>query len=190
MPGVQRYDLSTRRTKPEVMSKCVKFSPSGDSFCVATTEGLIIYSIDSMMIFNPVDLDSIFVIYLVNITPDTIEETIKEGNMSKALIMSLCLNENKYIVKSIEKCNFGEIPLVVKSIPIEYINRLLEIICTELETTQHLEYYLNWCLNILQCHGEIIRKNTKLYLSSLRSLHKIINLHHNDLVKLTENNVV
>lgn len=162
--------------------KCIKFSPSNDSFCCCTTEGLIIYSIDDMMLFNPIDLD-------INITIDSIQNTIKEGSINKALLMSLCLNEKEYIIKCIEKCNIGEVSLVIKTIPQEYLYRILEVLVKEIESSKHIEYYLYWCLNILQIDGEIIHKNIKSYLGLIRSLYKIISGHRNELLKLVENNV-
>lgn len=162
--------------------KCIRFSPSNDSFCCCTTEGLIIYSIDDMMLFNPIDLD-------INITVDTIQNTIKEGNINKALLMSLCLNEKEYIIKCIEKCNIGEVSLVIKTIPPEYLYRILEVLVQELESSRHIEYYLYWCLNILQIDGEVIHKNIKSYLGIIRSLYKIISEHRNELLKLVESNV-
>ncbi|KAH9641191.1 hypothetical protein HF086_004578 [Spodoptera exigua] len=44
LPGVRDGDMADRRVKPEVRVHCVRFSPTGDSFAVAATEGLLIYS--------------------------------------------------------------------------------------------------------------------------------------------------
>lgn len=44
LPGVRRGDMSSRSTKPEVRVSCIQFSPTGDSWIAATTEGLLLYA--------------------------------------------------------------------------------------------------------------------------------------------------
>ena len=45
--------------------KAVRFSPDGTNFACATTEGLVIYSLKSDDVFNPVEIDE-------NVTIDNI----------------------------------------------------------------------------------------------------------------------
>jgi periodic tryptophan protein 2 len=56
LPGVLKGDASLRKTRPEARTKCVRFSPTGRSWGAATTEGLLIYSLDDHIIFDPYDL--------------------------------------------------------------------------------------------------------------------------------------
>lgn len=56
------------------------FSPNGRSWAAATTEGLLIYSLDDSYIFDPFDLD-------IDITPQTIFQTLKEKEYLKSLIV-------------------------------------------------------------------------------------------------------
>lgn len=46
LPGVQKGDMAARNFKPEVKVFCVKFSPTGQAFAAACTEGLCIYTLD------------------------------------------------------------------------------------------------------------------------------------------------
>lgn len=46
LPGVQKGDMAARNFKPEVKVFSVKFSPTGQAFAAACTEGLCIYSLD------------------------------------------------------------------------------------------------------------------------------------------------
>ncbi len=46
MPGSKKLDYSSRRVRPEMRTKHVLFSPTGRAWAAATTEGLIIYSLD------------------------------------------------------------------------------------------------------------------------------------------------
>lgn len=46
LPGVQKGDMASRNFKPEVKVFSVRFSPTGQSWAAACTEGLLIYSLD------------------------------------------------------------------------------------------------------------------------------------------------
>ena len=57
LPGVTRGDAaSSRRTAAAIRSKCVQFSPTGRAFAVASTEGLLVYSLDDALVFDPIEL--------------------------------------------------------------------------------------------------------------------------------------
>ena len=43
--------------RPVVRTKFLKIAPTGRSFATATTEGVLVYSIDESFIFDPTDLD-------------------------------------------------------------------------------------------------------------------------------------
>ena len=49
---------------------------TGQAWAAATTEGLLIYSLDSGMMFDPFQLE-------MNVTPDSIKKTLAEGDFSK-----------------------------------------------------------------------------------------------------------
>jgi len=65
-------------------TKCVQFSPSGDQWAAATTEGLLLYSLDANTQFDPYDLD-------IDITPATIRECTKKRQFSQALMVCVCV---------------------------------------------------------------------------------------------------
>lgn len=48
---------------PVIQTKCLRIAPTGRSFVAATTEGVLVYSIDESFIFDPTDLD-------INVTPE------------------------------------------------------------------------------------------------------------------------
>lgn len=52
------------------------YTISGRSWSAATTEGLLIYSLDNLLTFDPVDLDT-------DITPDNMRKAIKSGRFSQ-----------------------------------------------------------------------------------------------------------
>lgn len=49
--------------RPVIQTKCLRIAPTGRSFVAATTEGVLVYSIDESFIFDPTDLD-------INVTPE------------------------------------------------------------------------------------------------------------------------
>ena len=82
LPGAKRGDMSARGQRPEVRVAELQFSPTGRDFAATTTEGLLIYSLDSKLVFDPFELN-------VDITPATIRAALKREDHGAALVMSL-----------------------------------------------------------------------------------------------------
>jgi periodic tryptophan protein 2 len=90
MPGATRSHTGERTTRPEVRTKSVKFSPTGLQWAAATTEGLLLFARDTETTFDPVELQ-------LDITPANVLKCCEEEQFSKALTMSLCLNEEDLV---------------------------------------------------------------------------------------------
>jgi periodic tryptophan protein 2 len=58
LPGASRGagDMFIRRFRQEARTKCVRFSPTGRAWAAASTEGLLIYSLDETVTFDPFEL--------------------------------------------------------------------------------------------------------------------------------------
>lgn len=67
----------------------------GRAFAATTTEGLLVYSLDNNLMFDPFDLD-------IDVTPENIKKTLKEENFSQAIMMALRLNETKLTQEVLE----------------------------------------------------------------------------------------
>lgn len=67
----------------------------GRSWAATTTEGLLIYSLDSGLIFDPFELD-------IDVTPSNIRKTLHQKEYTMAIIMAFKLNEKKLIQEVIE----------------------------------------------------------------------------------------
>lgn len=80
LPGVQRGDKSSRRVAPELRTKCVRFSPTGRAWAAAATEGLLIYSLDDFVVFDPFDLDE-------SVTPTEARRASAAGQHTKAVLV-------------------------------------------------------------------------------------------------------
>lgn len=51
--------------RPIIQTKCLRIAPTGRSWAAATTEGVLVYSIDDSFIFDPTDLD-------IDVTPEVL----------------------------------------------------------------------------------------------------------------------
>lgn len=73
--GAERgADGSSRRTREEARSTCVRFSPTGREWAACTTDGLLLYSLDEAAVFDPSDLDE-------SVTPEAVQVRCLLANM-------------------------------------------------------------------------------------------------------------
>jgi periodic tryptophan protein 2 len=177
LPGVQRGDYSSRSFKPEIQVTSVCFSPTARAWSACTTEGLLIYSLDSNLIFDPYDLD-------LDITPKAIRDNLDAENFSLALIQSLRLNEEPLIALCMEKTPFLTIDIIVDSLADVYVDKLLSFIANQIEKSAHLEFYLKWSQTILYRHGNRIKQRSAEKISVLCHLEKAITKKYEDLNKM------
>lgn len=59
---------------------------TGRSWAATTTEGLLIYSLDGSMVFDPYDLD-------LDVTPVSIRQQLRRQEWASAIILAFRLNE-------------------------------------------------------------------------------------------------
>lgn len=59
---------------------------TGRSWAATTTEGLLIYSLDGSMVFDPYDLD-------LDVTPVSIRQQLRQQEWASAIILAFRLNE-------------------------------------------------------------------------------------------------
>ncbi|CAG9825111.1 unnamed protein product [Phaedon cochleariae] len=123
LPGVRKGDLSGRSVRPEVRVFSLRFSPTGQSWAAATTEGMLVYSLNgSGGVFDPWELQ-------LGITPMAVREAVEDRDFANALIMSMKLNE------------------------VDLIQEVIESTPPKDKSSRHLEYYLHWAQQILTVHG-------------------------------------
>lgn len=73
----------------------------GRSWAATSTEGLLLYSLDSGLIFDPFELD-------IDVTPSNIRKTLGQKEYTVAIVMAFKLNEKKLIQEVIEAVPSGE----------------------------------------------------------------------------------
>ncbi|QSZ32613.1 hypothetical protein DSL72_002192 [Monilinia vaccinii-corymbosi] len=184
LPGSTRGgDPSARKRMPEVRVAGVAFSPTGRSFCAASTEGLLIYSLDTMPLFDPIDLD-------LAITPaSTLHVLQSEKDYLKALVMAFRLNEAPLLRQVFEGIPHPNIALVVDELPTVYVPRLLRFVAMQTEQSPHLEFCLLWVQAILVSHGQWVGDNRILVDSELRIVGRAVGRIRDDLRRLADENV-
>lgn len=172
LPGAKRGKDATKRTvRPEVRVTGIEFAPTGRTFSAASTEGLLIYSLDSagMDDFDPFDLD-------IDVTPQNVEELLHEAQPDhlKALVMSFRLNERKLIRKVYEAVPRSQVSLVVRDLPRVYLGRLLHFLAAQLEGSPHFEFALTWVGETMSVHGRYIKERSGQFSSELRAVQRSI----------------
>ncbi|XP_077866137.1 LOW QUALITY PROTEIN: periodic tryptophan protein 2 homolog [Saccoglossus kowalevskii] len=181
LPGVKKGDLSSRSFKPEINVTCVRFSPTGRSWSATTTEGLLVYSLDHSMTFDPYDLT-------VDVTPDTIRSNLFTKDYSNALMLSFKLNEKNLIEEVVESIPPSEVELICQNLPEVYVDKMLTFVATQLECSRHLEYYLDWCVKLLTLHGSQLKARAGSVMSIITSVQKSVSTKYDDLAKLCDSN--
>lgn len=185
LPGSTRGgDPSARKKMPEVRVTGVGFAPTGRSFCAASTEGLLIYSLDTTPLFDPIDLD-------LAITPaSTLHVLTADKDYLKALIMAFRLNLAPLIKSVFEGIPYSSISLVLRDLPVVYLPRLLRFVGMQTDESPHIEFCLLWVKAVLECHGEYIRENRGVLDSELRVLGSAVAKVRNELRRLGDQNEV
>merc|ERR1712100_641224 len=110
-----------------IRTKAVQFSPTGRAFVAATTEGMMLFSLDETLSFDPFELD-------IDVTPENTIKTLEKKQYLKALIMSFQLNEEDLISKIFYGIPPSQIQLTAKDIPVNYLPKVLsslQDLCTD-----------------------------------------------------------
>lgn len=162
LPGTQKNDIASRNFRPEVGVACLKFSPDGQQWAAASTEGLLIYSLNKGIVFDPFQMS-------IEVTPKATRNLIAEKEYAAALIMALKLNESNLTQEIIEQIPHTQIDLVLESMPEIFVRRTVDFIAKML-SSQHIEFYLKWTCSLLTKFGQR---------NELIDSQVLINLHQN-----------
>ena len=167
LPGTRNGDLSKRKYRPEARTKGVRFSPTGRVWAAASTDGLLIYSLDQSITFDPFDLD-------IDITPETTLETLAEQEYLKALVMAFRLNETPLLRQVWKAIRSQDIRLLTKAIPTNYLERLVRFVAKQMVEGPHVELGLRWMESLLIEHGKYFKENSGECASALREAQRSI----------------
>lgn len=181
LPGARRGDASVRRLRPEIRVPAVAFAPTGRHFCAASTEGLLVYGLDSGVDFDPFDLD-------VTVTPSATLAALKGGDYLRAMVMAFRLNETPLIRRVFEDIPVKDISLTVRELPVVYLSLLLRFVALQAEQSPHLEFCLKWIEACLVHHGRVLRDQRGAFASEIRAVMKVVGVIERELRRLGESN--
>lgn len=173
IPGAKRGDDGSRKSRVEVMTMQVAFSSTGREWATVSNEGLHVYSLDDDATFDPVALDEA-------VTPGAVQSNLRAREYGKALRMSLYLNEYALVKQVLEETPYQSISHVVRSVGSRNLERLLHFVAKSMSESPHVEFYLQWCLELLQSHGGELEKNKGSYMRAFRAMHKIVQTRYDD----------
>jgi periodic tryptophan protein 2 len=208
LPGVARGAHAKRR-RPAARTHSTRFAPSGRSWAAATTEGLLIFSLDQVPAepppclpqrehqttffnecsanawqvssFDPLDLS-------LDVTPARIFESLEACNWLDALLMALRLNEAPVLRAVYQRVPVAEIPLLAAALPEPYLKRMLQLIAAQTADSPHFELGLRWAEHLLLNHHDGIAQARASYAPVLRAVHQAFSVQMTDLAKLCHSN--
>lgn len=183
LPGSKRGDPSARKRFADVRVNGIAFSPAGTAFCAASTEGLLIYSLDTSVQFDPFDLN-------MEITPaSTLNVLETEKDYLKALVMAFRLNEAGLIKRVFQAIPPSDIALVVAEVPTVYVPRLLRFVAAQTEESPHIEFCLLWIKALVDKHGAWLTANRGKVDVELRVVSRAVSRMRDDIRRLADENV-
>lgn len=149
---------------------------SGRSWSATTTEGLLVYSLDGSMVFDPYDLD-------LDVTPASIRKQLRLQEWASAIVLAFRLNEKALKQEVLETVPHDQsecpaplapagdesltqltwflfpvpVPVVCGSLPDVYVEKLLGFVAACLEKSGHLQFYMTWAQSLLMLHGQKLK---------------------------------
>ncbi|OMH83598.1 Periodic tryptophan protein-like protein [Zancudomyces culisetae] len=188
-PSKNSHDISKRSTQKAVTSRAVRFSPSNHQFCVAASNlGLVIYSLDPTIYFDPFDID-------IEITPDYIinDLLVSQNDYLKALVCSLKLGERgiiAYVYNAIPDVN--QVSHYASQLPSNYILRLLSFIVSVFdEPASKIQLHLTWisCILMNSKNFSQLKANSFDFIPTLKALKKSVAKSLDEVGTLCDDNI-
>ncbi|XP_063301836.1 periodic tryptophan protein 2 homolog [Pelobates fuscus] len=179
LPGVRKGDMSSRQFKPEIRVASLRFSPTGRSWAATSTEGLLIFSLDSSCVFDPFQLDE-------EVTAGAIHRMLRAGDWTHAIVMAMRLNEKLLLQEALECVPCTDISVLCSSLPELYVERLLVFLASQIESSRHLQFYLMWAHQLLMLHGQNLKNRSISLLPAIHSLQKSLQAHFTEISKLCD----
>lgn len=181
LPGAIRGDDGSRSSKVEVLTRQLGFSSTGREWAAVSGEGLHVYSLDDEMMFDPIQLTE-------SVTPAAVQSKLNGGQYSVALRMAIHLNEISLIKDVLDHTPYDKISLVVESIDPHHLEHVMQVVSTRLADSAHVEFFLHWCLQLLETHGLYMERHRSSFMRCYRSMYKTMWTKKDDLKSVSDSN--
>ena len=180
LPGATRgKDAGKRSVQRELRTKCIGFNPTAESWAAATTEGLMMYTLENNLLFDPVEVDE----------NTTVQSTLSEKDLGKALLMAIHLGEDYVIRRVLHSIPLHDIHLVAQGVPVSYAHRLMVLLSEEIAQSKHLEYHLVWAFALLSSHHNHFQERASFFQPAFRAVQKALLAHNRQLAPLADSNM-
>ena len=184
LPGAKRSDDGSRSSRVEVLTLQVSFSSTGREWAAVSGEGLHVYSLDDDMMFDPIFLTEA-------ITPAAVESKLdaKRPQYGVALSMAVHLNEYALVKQVMDSTPYASISHIVRGLGPTQLERVMQFLTKVLEEgSPHIEFYMQWCLQLLQTHGVFLERRRGSFMRAFRAMHKVIQTRHDELKTICNEN--
>ncbi|KAH7643472.1 dip2/utp12 domain and wd-repeat protein [Dermatophagoides farinae] len=180
LPGVIKSDYADRQLMPIIAVMQIRFSPTMRSFALASTEGVLHYSVDNTTSFNPYELDT-------SVTIESYRENLNNKQYAQSLIQALKFNDWNLIQESLENIPADQIGLITSTLSLAMVDKLLGHLDKGFEKTGHFEFYLRWVESLLTQNACAMKSCLSTeQTTALRRLHQTLKSKHQDLSRIVE----
>lgn len=177
MPGTG----SKRRAA--IRSRAVTLSPTGQTWAAATTEGLLLYSLDQGLVFDPTDLTE-------DITPAAAHRALGNRAFLRALLIALRLKDPEVLRHVIMSTPPSQVSSVAAGVSSSSVPQVLVALASYLADSPHLEFLLCWLRHVCLKHGKTLQlEKAAVVMPAIRSLQRVLSKTHEDLSAACDSNM-
>lgn len=163
LPGVTVGEAKDSYTERELHVWDVAFSSDSQYFAAATTHGVFIFGADVGMGTPGGSATCPFGSDVARFTPQILTKRVSapailkaldHGDVAKAMILALALNDRVLLRKAYEAVPVKEVPIVVASIGAPLLPALIWFLSQELKPsgTPHFQFHMTWVEAIMDLH--------------------------------------
>jgi periodic tryptophan protein 2 len=167
---------------PAARTRCVSLSPTGRAWAAATTEGVLLYSLDESLVFDPTDLAE-------DVTPAAVLRALGSGAYLRALLVALRLRDPALLRHVLLSTPPPSVGLVAATLPPAAAPALLGALGEALGASPHVEHVLRWAQAVCARHGAAAAAAPGGAAPALRALHKALAGLQEDLGGAAEGNL-
>ncbi|KAK9915110.1 hypothetical protein WJX75_004822 [Coccomyxa subellipsoidea] len=171
------------KRRPAVRSRAVALSPTGRSWAAATTDGLLLYSLDPGAMFDPTDLAD-------DVTPQAARRAMREGAWLRALLVTLRLKDAELLRLVILGTPPQEVDMIAGSVPTAALTDVLAALAEYMTDCPHLEFLLKWVRSLCLRHGTTLQAMpASRTMPVFRALQQAVTKSHEDLASACDTNL-
>ncbi|KAK9830156.1 hypothetical protein WJX72_010038 [[Myrmecia] bisecta] len=182
--GADQLPGTGGKKRPVVRSRAVCLAPTGRAWAAATTEGLLLYSLDDGLVFDPTDLGE-------DATPAAAYAASSRGGHLRALLIALRLKDPDVMRHVILSVPPAQVIAVAGGLPTASVAPVLTALAEYLSDSPHMEFILEWVRAICVRHGATLQSHagSSKTLPAIRSLQRVLVRLHQDLATACESNL-